>query len=194
LYFGTPVALISSENPDGSTNLSPMSSAWALGDRLVLGLGTAGQCLRNLERTSECVVNLPDASLWDRVERIAPTTGRADVPEDKRAMGYQFDPDKFRRAGLSPLPSELVGPARVAECPLQLEARVLAMHAPASLPGAEAADWRIVEVQVLRVHAHDQITRSESDHIDVVRWRPLLYVFRHYVAAGEVLGRNFRAP
>lgn len=28
LYFGTPVALISTLNPDGSPNLAPMSSAW----------------------------------------------------------------------------------------------------------------------------------------------------------------------
>src|SRR5580704_2526100 len=30
-YFGTPVALISSLNEDGTTNLAPMSSFWALG-------------------------------------------------------------------------------------------------------------------------------------------------------------------
>jgi flavin reductase (DIM6/NTAB) family NADH-FMN oxidoreductase RutF len=28
LYFGTPVALISTLNPDGTANLAPMSSAW----------------------------------------------------------------------------------------------------------------------------------------------------------------------
>jgi flavin reductase (DIM6/NTAB) family NADH-FMN oxidoreductase RutF len=33
LYFGTPVALISSLNEDGATNLAPMSSFWALGGR-----------------------------------------------------------------------------------------------------------------------------------------------------------------
>jgi len=33
LYFGTPVALITTVNPDGSSNISPISSAWALGDR-----------------------------------------------------------------------------------------------------------------------------------------------------------------
>ena len=32
LYFGTPVALITTVNPDGSSNISPISSAWALGD------------------------------------------------------------------------------------------------------------------------------------------------------------------
>jgi flavin reductase (DIM6/NTAB) family NADH-FMN oxidoreductase RutF len=40
LYFGTPVVLISSLNPDGSTNLAPMSSAWWLGQSCMLGMGT----------------------------------------------------------------------------------------------------------------------------------------------------------
>ena len=31
LYFGTPVALISSVNEDESSNLAPISSFWALG-------------------------------------------------------------------------------------------------------------------------------------------------------------------
>jgi hypothetical protein len=38
LYFGTPVALVSSLNEDGKTNLAPMSPFWALGWTLVLGL------------------------------------------------------------------------------------------------------------------------------------------------------------
>lgn len=37
LYFGTPVVLMSTENDDGSANLTPMSSAWALGQVVVLG-------------------------------------------------------------------------------------------------------------------------------------------------------------
>lgn len=39
LYFGTPVVLLSTENPDGSSNLAPISSAWALDRTVVLGLG-----------------------------------------------------------------------------------------------------------------------------------------------------------
>jgi flavin reductase (DIM6/NTAB) family NADH-FMN oxidoreductase RutF len=31
LYFGTPMALISTMNLDGTANLAPMSSAWWLG-------------------------------------------------------------------------------------------------------------------------------------------------------------------
>ena len=43
LYFGTPVVLITTRNPDGSTNITPMSSAWALADRVVIGLAGGGQ-------------------------------------------------------------------------------------------------------------------------------------------------------
>lgn len=43
LYFGTPVALISTLNPDGTPNLAPMSSAWWLGWSCMLGLGQMGQ-------------------------------------------------------------------------------------------------------------------------------------------------------
>jgi flavin reductase (DIM6/NTAB) family NADH-FMN oxidoreductase RutF len=38
LYFGTPVVLLTTENEDGSANLAPMSSAWALDQVVVLGL------------------------------------------------------------------------------------------------------------------------------------------------------------
>jgi flavin reductase (DIM6/NTAB) family NADH-FMN oxidoreductase RutF len=53
LYFGTPVALIGSLNEDDTPNLAPMSSAWALGYSVVLGLGDGGQTIRNLQRRPE---------------------------------------------------------------------------------------------------------------------------------------------
>ncbi|MCH5861867.1 hypothetical protein MMA63_24055, partial [Salmonella enterica] len=43
LYFGTPVALLSTLNDDGSANLAPMSSVFWLGWRAVLGLAAASQ-------------------------------------------------------------------------------------------------------------------------------------------------------
>lgn len=53
LYFGTAVVLLSTLNEDGSTNLTPMSSAWALGHRIVLGLGESSHGLANLSRHPE---------------------------------------------------------------------------------------------------------------------------------------------
>ena len=59
LYFGTPVALISTLNEDGSPNIGPMSSAWWLGSACMLGLGAVSKTSDNLIRTGECVINLP---------------------------------------------------------------------------------------------------------------------------------------
>lgn len=187
LYFGTPVILLSTLNADGSPNLAPMSSAWALGYTVMHGLGTSGKTLENLYRERECVINLPDAGLWRHVERFAPLTGHDPVPEWKAAAQFRFEPQKFKAAGLTPQPSERVGPPRVRECPLQLEAQVIDVR-----PLADA-DAAVVETKVVRVHAAPEIVIAGTNHVDPHRWAPLLYVFRHYVAAGERLGKTFRA-
>src|SRR5437899_11366488 len=124
LYFGTPVALISTLNPDGSANLAPMSSAWWLGWSCMLGLGQMGQTSDNLIRTRECVINLPSDDLVSHVDRLALTTGKDPVPEKKRQWGYRYDPDKFAIAGLTPMKSVSVASPRVRECPVQMEGGV----------------------------------------------------------------------
>src|ERR1051326_766843 len=100
LYFGTPVALISSLNQDGSPNLAPMSSVWWLGWSCMLGLGQMGQTSENLIRTRECVINLPSVDQVRHVDRLAMTTGRDPVPEKKQQWGYRHEADKFGLADL----------------------------------------------------------------------------------------------
>jgi len=89
-----------------------------------------------------------------------------------------------------PVPAETVRPPRIAECPLQFEARVKSVHGgkPDALEG-----HLVVETEVLRIHAHRAITIPGTNHIDTARWSPLLYVFRHYFGTGERLGKTFRA-
>lgn len=128
-YFGTPVALITTlTSADGSTNITPISSAWALDRTYALGVGRDSQAGRNLERCGELVINLPDAALVAAIERIAPTTGAKDIPAHKRGL-YRHEPDKWSLGGFSPLGSERVQPARIAECPVQIEA-----ESPSSRP------------------------------------------------------------
>ncbi|MET8730811.1 flavin reductase family protein [Streptomyces parvus] len=186
LYFGTPVVLLSTENENGSFNLAPMSSAWALGHVIVLGLGAEGQTAHNLRSRRDLVVNLPGPAQWPAVERLAPLTGRTPVPASKRGS-FRFEPDKFAAAGLRPQPSELVRPPRVAECPMQLEARVARAQPDSS------GDFLIVEAQVLKVHADPRIIVSGSQHIDPAAWSPLIYNFRHYHGLGPELGHSFRS-
>jgi flavin reductase like protein len=81
LYFGTPMALISSLNEDGATNLAAMSSFWALGWTLVLGVLDETKTAENLARHPECLVNVPSPELWQNVEELAPLTGKNPVPD-----------------------------------------------------------------------------------------------------------------
>ncbi len=58
LYFGTPVVLIGSSNEDGSHNLAPMSSAWWVGWRCMLGLAQQFQdhCQHDSRRANACSI------------------------------------------------------------------------------------------------------------------------------------------
>ena len=187
LYFGTPVAVLSTLNPDGTTNLAAMSSFWALGDRFVIGLASVGQTSANLLRTGECVVNFPSPGEWHLVERLAPTTGRADLTDYHHSSGISFASDKFAVSGFTPLKSERVAPLRAAECPVQVEARVLARH-----QGHNAPTLSYFELQKLCVHARAGIVDGQ-DRIDIDAWSPLFYVFRHYFGKGVRVGKSFRA-
>ena len=190
LYFGTPVAILSTLNPDGTTNLAAMSSFWALGDRIVLGLSYSGQSGTNLLREDDCVLNLPSPAQWEGVERLGHTTGRADIPDHKLREGFVHAADKFAVSGFTPLASEQVRPSRVSECPVQIEAEVLARHAGT---GEGGAGLLTVELRKLAVHGRPEILIPDRSRIDVDAWSPLFYVFRHYFGKGDRLGRSFRA-
>lgn len=187
LYFGTPVALISTLNDDCTSNLAPMSSAWALGHSIVLGLGGLGKTLENIARSLECVINLPTDSMWTVVEKLAPLTGKNPVPPQKMSE-FRFEKDKFGAAGLTPIPSLKVRPPRVKECPLQMEAKVAQIVGIGDEPGEAAA----VEVRVVAVHAHPSLV-FDRNHINPAAWRPLIYNFRHYFGLGNEMGKTFRA-
>lgn len=68
LYVGTPVVLVTSLNPDGTTNISPMSSAWTLFDRVVLGLTSTSKGRENAIRERQLVLNFPSPDLWQKIE------------------------------------------------------------------------------------------------------------------------------
>jgi flavin reductase (DIM6/NTAB) family NADH-FMN oxidoreductase RutF len=186
LYFGTPVVLLSTENEDGSANLAPMSSAWALGHVVMLGLGRDGQSGHNLTHRPGMVINFPAAHQWQAVEHLAPLTGRYPVPAAKRDR-FRHEPAKFTAAGLKAQVSLRVRPPRVAECPLQLEARAADIRADST------GEFLIVEAHVLAVHADTRIVVPGTDHIDPGAWNPLIYNFRHYFGLGEQRGHSFRS-
>jgi len=179
LYFGTPVVLISTLNEDGSPNLAPMSSAWWLGQSALLGMSARSQTVTNLRRNPQCVLNLPSADLVGAVDRLALLTGRNPVPEYKREMGYVYQPDKFGAARLTPQPSTLVMPPRVAECPVQLEAVIERIHPFGPAEGHLMA----MEASILRAHIDESLlVPGHQNYIDPERWNPLIMNFCEFFA------------
>ncbi|MBX9606331.1 MAG: flavin reductase family protein [Gammaproteobacteria bacterium] len=189
LYFGTPVVLISTQNEDGTSNLAPMSSAFWLGWRCILGLDASSKTTENLVRTGECVLNLPSVREVDAVDRIARTTGSDPIPGAKQMRGYDHEKLKWARAGLTQVPAETVAPPRAAECPVQLEAVLAAQN------GFMADDpvWKggivVFEVRIQRVHVHPSLCMDGHDNrIDPDRWQPLIMSFQKFygLAPGQV--------
>jgi flavin reductase (DIM6/NTAB) family NADH-FMN oxidoreductase RutF len=192
LYFGTPVAIVTTANEDGHPNLAPISSFWALGWTIVLGLLRDTKTLANLKRNPDCVVNLPGPELWHAVELLAPLTGLNPVPVEKAAK-FRYETDKFSAAGLTPLASEYVSVPRVRECPAQLECKTKKIHSLTGDPRLrELTGGNAVEVEVVRVHVREDYIINEN-YVDPERWQPLIYNFRHYFGLGEELGKTFRA-
>jgi flavin reductase (DIM6/NTAB) family NADH-FMN oxidoreductase RutF len=205
LYFGTPVVLIGTTNEDGSYNLSPMSSAWWLGDRCMLGLDRSSKTTENMLRTRECVLNLPSAAMVAAVDWIARTTGSNPVPPAKAWRGYRSEKDKFGTAGLTPLKGELVGAPRVAECPVNLEAKVEGVHQMAQDNPMIRGHLVAIEVSIARVHLDERMMMDgEANRIDPDKWMPLIMSFQQFYALapgklqrselGQISEETYRVP
>ncbi|MCM3238316.1 flavin reductase family protein [Heyndrickxia sp. FSL K6-6286] len=188
LYYGTPVILMNTLNEDGSTNISPLSSSWALGDSLIIGISIEGKAFENLQKCSECVINIPHPELWKNVEALAPYTGKKDIPAEKKELGFTYEKDKFQAGQFTSIPSVSVQPSRIAECPIQIEAEMKHFRIPEETPF-----FAIVETRAIHVHAHENIMMGDGNHIDPKSWSPLIYNFRHYFGLSEEKGKSYRS-
>ncbi|KAL1863972.1 hypothetical protein Daus18300_007937 [Diaporthe australafricana] len=180
-YWGTPVVLVTTINEDDTPNIGPISSAFWLGNRCMLGLENNSQTTINLLRTKQCVLNLPSDDMVAPVNALARTTGTKVVPDIKVTLGYRYEKDKFKVAGLTPQKSEIVTPPRIQECPAQMEAELAGIHEMmSSLPGEAKGFTLAIEVRILRTHVMDALRLQGHDNrIDPDAWRPMIMNFQH---------------
>jgi flavin reductase (DIM6/NTAB) family NADH-FMN oxidoreductase RutF len=192
LYFGTPIILISTTNPDGTTNIAPMSSCWWLGHRAMLGLSSASQTTQNLLRTKQCVLNLPTEDMTSSINLLAKTTGTNPVPEWKNSVGYVHVKDKFSRAGLHPQESEMVDPKRILECPVQMEAELVVSHEMMGDMADKKGRLLALEVKILRIHVEDELRlEGYENRIDSEKLRLVFMAFQDfYGIRREKLGES----
>lgn len=143
-----PIAFVSTVNAEGARNLAAFSFFTAVSANppvvcfspMVRGSdGSRKDTLNNIEATGEFVINIVSESFAAQMNETSP----------------EFPPqvDEFAVSGLTPTPSEMVRPPRVAESRVNLECRLLqVVHvSPKPLGGS------LVLGEVLCFHVDDQL-------------------------------------
>ena len=180
-YYGFPVVLLTTTDKDGNADVTPISSTFTLGANAVIALVKLNKAYHNVMEVPEVVFNLPTAAMWEKVEAIAPYTAQNPVPPQKMGK-YTYTDDKFSIGGFTQLSSEKVRPPRIAECPIQAEAKVKNVN--------DRDTYVLVELEFVQVHAEDHLV-MEGNKINPLEWEPLIYNFKHYYGLGEHKGLNF---
>jgi flavin reductase (DIM6/NTAB) family NADH-FMN oxidoreductase RutF len=152
-----PVALVSTIDSNGIPNLAPFSFFTGVGSNpptvlfcpVVRSRSITGEhrdlrkdTLRNVEETGEFVINVVSEAIAAAANETA-----AEVPPEV---------DEFVLSGLTPLPSEVVRPARVGESPAQMECKLLQVIYTNHEPGGGV----IVLGEIVRFHVRKNLVRD----------------------------------
>jgi flavin reductase (DIM6/NTAB) family NADH-FMN oxidoreductase RutF len=163
-----PIAWVSTVSPEGTPNLAPHSyTTVAAPEPPIVAFVSVGRkdTLRNVEAMPEFVYNVGGADLIEQINITA-----ADCPPDE---------SEFDWAGVTPVPSELVRPPRVAEAPVQMEARLV------DIVQVGATDNYIVLGEVVLIHLDEHLLRD--GRVDPERLRPVgRLAGSQYAHMGEV--------
>jgi Conserved protein/domain typically associated with flavoprotein oxygenases, DIM6/NTAB family len=183
LYWGNTVILLNTIDAAGSTNITPISSSWALSNNIVIGLSLNIKAIENIESCPEVVLNIASANLANKIESIARYTGKQPVPPEKLKSGFSYCEDKFFIGEFTAQPSKTVQPLRIQECALQVECLVENV--------IKRDKHAILELKAIHIHAEESLLKN-GDIIDADLWNPLINNFRSYHGVSESIGKNFR--
>ncbi|AMN41504.1 flavin reductase family protein [Rhodoplanes sp. Z2-YC6860] len=173
-----PIAWVSTVNAKGVINLSPFSQSNILGwdppyvmfSAFTRFDGRRKDSVANAEETGEFVFNMATYALRDAVV----LTSAIEEP------GI----DEMAQAGLTPAPSRLVKPPRVAECPISLECK---HYQTTVLPSDTAGLYNsVVMGRVVGIHIDDSIITA-AGKLDMLKARPLARMgYLDYTSVTEV--------
>lgn len=166
LIIPRPIGWISSLDKGGKVNLAPYSFFNAVSYRpptLMFSVGAGAvsddrlkDTRRNVEETGEFVHNIVT---WDNREAMNATS-----------ESFSADVDELAAAGLTPLPSKLVKPPRVAQSPIQMECKYLGSY---TVPHAAPENkYVVIFGEVIGIHIDDAFITGDG-LIDVAKLKPL---------------------
>lgn len=119
-----------------------------------------------IQETGEFVVNVPGEGLLDEVEYCGFVSGR--------------DADKFARQGLTPVPGSAMRTPIIAECPINLECRLV--H---TLP---LGSHDLLVGEVVAVQLSEEVLDGRG-RVDNDKLKPVLFTGNEYWGLGSLLGR-----
>lgn len=163
LVVPRPIAWVSTLAADGTANLAPYSFFALVSSApptVVVSVGSrAGvpkDTLANARATGELVVNVVGRELA--------------VPMNASSIESAPDHDEFAYAGLTPAPSQVVRPPRVAEARAHLEARVAQIVPVPDDDGT--VENHVIFARVVHVHVDDALF-TPPHRVDAVGLDPL---------------------
>jgi flavin reductase (DIM6/NTAB) family NADH-FMN oxidoreductase RutF len=180
-----PIGWISTVSRAGRVNLAPFSQFNNLGYEPGWLMFSAGgqipdgrrkDSVINAEETGEFVYNMATYALREAVNQTAQI--------------LDSTIDEMKAAGLTPAPSRLVKPPRVAESPINIECRY---YTTLVLPGDDfRTNHHVVVGKVIGVHIKDEFLTADGK-IDVLKIRPLARLgYVDYTSVESVFSMDLR--
>ena len=154
-----PICFASTIDLEGNVNLSPFSffNLFSMNPPICIFSpsrrvrdNTTKHTLENIKLVPECVINIVN---YDMVQQVS-----------LASCDYPKGTNEFIKSGFTQLASELVGPPRVAESPIQLECIVQEVI---SL-GEKAGAGNLVLAEIKRIHIQDDVL-DVNGNIDQVK-------------------------
>lgn len=167
--YPSPAALITSVDQNGTPNIITLGEVFNISIRqpVIVGIAIRPATYSHalISETQEYVINLPPASLLAQVDGCGSISGRNQI-------------NKFERFGLTPLPADEVSPPLIAECPVNIECRVMSRHT--------IGDHDLFLGEVLAVHV-DEDKLDVSETLMIEKLDMLVYVTGEYWSVGKRL-------
>lgn len=166
----TPVVLLSCKGKKGRPNL--ITLAWAgvcCSEPPIIGVAIRPKNRWShhlVKESGEFVANIPTEKIASQVDFCGTVSGK--------------DHDKLKETGLTPIPAAKVKAPLVAECPVNMECKVVKV--------LKLGTHDLFLGQVLEVHADETLFTSEGGP-DFARMKPYVYTIRDYYTLGKKLGK-----
>jgi flavin reductase (DIM6/NTAB) family NADH-FMN oxidoreductase RutF len=175
ILFPVPAALVASGTTE-KPNLMAVAWIGMMGSTppiLAISLQKKRYSLETIRNNKDFTVNIPTARQFRETDYCGLVSGR------KRR--------KFEDCGFTAAPSSIVKAPLVAECPFNLECKVI--------QEITFGEWTVIFGEIVETHVDEDKLNRETGRIDVAKIDPLVYcaTIREYWSMGTRLGLGFSA-